>query len=64
GTQRLTRKLYERQGEDGIRVALDMMISGRSVDVERALAQRAGRRPGPFLPLVQRRPHQCLLQRN
>ncbi|MEM1090444.1 MAG: AMP-binding protein [Pseudomonadota bacterium] len=38
GTQRLTRKLYERQGEDGIRVALDMMISGRSVDVERALA--------------------------
>ncbi len=37
GTQRLTRKLYERAGEDGIKTALTLMISGRSIDVDEAL---------------------------
>ncbi|MFK7957936.1 MAG: enoyl-CoA hydratase-related protein, partial [Lysobacterales bacterium] len=38
GTQRLTRKLLAKSGEEGIKTALTLMISGRAIDVDEALA--------------------------
>ncbi len=37
GTQRLTRKLYARRGEDGLDEAARLILSGRSIDAEEAL---------------------------
>ena len=38
GTQRLTRKLFDRQGSKGITYALRMMIGGRSITADEAMA--------------------------
>ena len=38
GTQRLPRRLYARRGEDGLVDALQLILSGRSIDAEEALA--------------------------
>jgi len=38
GTQRLPRLLAERRGETGLRDALDLILGGRAIDAERALA--------------------------